>query len=933
MSIIRNVLIFISFSIGVLVSAQEILPIQIYPPDVYKAETQNWSITQSDDDYIYVANNIGLLEFNGAKWKLYETPNQTILRSVKAVGDIIYTGCYMEFGYWERNSFNQLTYTSLSKDLPSPMIEDEQVWNIIALDKFIVFQSLDRLYSYDTNSKEFKIISSETTLTKMVEVNNTIYYQKLNQGIFKIENGKETLFSDDDILKSNRIINIFNIDGKFIIQTNQKGFFVFDNGQLSKWNIPANDIISNFTVYSSVRLEDGSFAIGTISNGIINLNKEGNISYALSQNNGLSNNTVLSVFEDKNDNIWLGLDNGINCINSSSPFRVYDDKKGQLGAVHAAKVYNDKLYLGTNQGLFVKPLNSLEEFKLVDGTKGQVWCLEVYDNTLFCGHDLGTFVISKNGIQQISDIEGTWRIKQVPNNEDLLLKGSYAGLSVLQKVNNEWQFRNKIDGFDISSKFFELLDSSQVFVSHEYKGVFKLDLNDDYTKVLKVKKESSVKKGLHSSLIKYNSNVLYAYSQGIYSYDVSSNSFQKDTILSKVYHAETYVSGKLVNTPGKLWSFSKRNVNYISPGLLSDSPQINRIPLPSDLRESLTGYENIIPIDNQEYLIGTSSGYIIVDLSKMRNQSYRIEINSISNYALDSDRKMIEPSAKKEFHNKNNNFAFTYSIAEFDKYLESEYQYKLDGNYNKWSSWSSSPSELFKNLPFGDYTFYVRGRVGNQMTDNVAEYSFTIDKPWYLSNLMVFLYVLSVMAFSIIMHNVYKRNYKKQKEKLIIEAERELELKELENEQQLMLLRNEQLKQDIDNKNRELAISTMSLIKKNEFLNNIKEELKSVNKTEGLNPVIKIIDKNLNNTDDWKFFEEAFNNADKDFLKKVKAKHPSLTPNDLKLCAYLRLNLSSKEIAPLLNISSRSVEVKRYRLRKKMELPHESSLTNYILEI
>ncbi|WP_298895006.1 triple tyrosine motif-containing protein [uncultured Psychroserpens sp.] len=933
MSISRSVIIFLFFVLHGLVSAQEILPIQIYPSDIYKAETQNWSISQSDNDYIYVANNIGLLEFNGAEWKLYETPNQTILRSVKAVGDRIYTGCYMEFGYWERNNFNQLTYTSLSKDLQSPMIEDEQVWNIIALDKFIVFQSLDRLYSYDTNSKEFKIISSETTLTKMVEVNNTIYYQKLNQGIFKIENGKETLFSDNDILKSNRIINIFNIDGKFIIQTNQKGFFVFDNGQLSKWNIPANDIISNLTIYSSVRLEDGSFAIGTISNGIINLNKEGNISYALNQNNGLSNNTVLSVFEDKNDNIWLGLDNGINCINSSSPFRVYNDKKGQLGAVHAAKVYNDKLYLGTNQGLFVKPLNSLEEFKLVDGTKGQVWCLEVYDNTLFCGHDLGTFVISENGIQQISDIEGTWRIKQVPNNENLLLKGSYAGLSVLQKVNNEWQFRNKIDGFDISSKFFELLDSSQVFVSHEYKGVFKLDLNDDYTKVLKVKKESSVKKGLHSSLIKYNSNVLYAYSQGIYSYDVSSNSFQKDTILSKVYHAETYVSGKLVNTPGKLWSFSKRNVNYISPGLLSDTPQINRIPLPSDLRESLTGYENIIPIDNQEYLIGTSSGYIIVDLSKMRNQSYRIKINSISNYALDSDSKMIEPSVKKEFHNKNNNFAFTYSIAEFDKYLESEYQYKLDGNYNKWSSWSSSPSELFKNLPFGDYTFYVRGRVGNQMTDNVAEYSFTIDKPWYLSNLMVFLYVLSVMAFSIIMHNVYKRNYKKQKEKLIIEAERELELKELENEQQLMSLRNEQLKQDIDNKNRELAISTMSLIKKNEFLNNIKEELKSVNETEGLNPVIKIIDKNLNNTDDWKFFEEAFNNADKDFLKKVKAKHPSLTPNDLKLCAYLRLNLSSKEIAPLLNISSRSVEVKRYRLRKKMELPHESSLTNYILEI
>jgi len=168
---------------------------------------------------------------------------------------------------------------------------------------------------------------------------------------------------------------------------------------------------------------------------------------------------------------------------------------------------------------------------------------------------------------------------------------------------------------------------------------------------------------------------------------------------------------------------------------------------------------------------------------------------------------------------------------------------------------------------------------------------------------------------------------------LIRDSQRELELKELENKEQLMRHENERLQQDIENKNRELAISTMSLIKKNEFLNSLKFELKEKNDTKSLNPVIKIIDKNLNNTDDWKFFQEAFNNADKDFLKKIKSKHPDLTPNDLRLCAYLRLNLSSKEIAPLLNISPRSVEVKRYRLRKKMDLDHDASLTNYILEI
>ena len=183
------------------------------------------------------------------------------------------------------------------------------------------------------------------------------------------------------------------------------------------------------------------------------------------------------------------------------------------------------------------------------------------------------------------------------------------------------------------------------------------------------------------------------------------------------------------------------------------------------------------------------------------------------------------------------------------------------------------------------------------------------------------------------MHNVYKQYYKKQRERILQKTTQELELKELENKQQLMRFNNEKLRQDIENKNRELGISTMSLIKRNEFLNQIKKELISVDDSKQLKRVIKIIDQNLNNNDDWHLFEEAFNNADKDFLKKVKTLHPELTSNDLRLCAYLRLNLSSKEIAPLLNISSRSVEVKRYRLRKKMNLAHESSLSDYILEI
>ena len=138
-------------------------------------------------------------------------------------------------------------------------------------------------------------------------------------------------------------------------------------------------------------------------------------------------------------------------------------------------------------------------------------------------------------------------------------------------------------------------------------------------------------------------------------------------------------------------------------------------------------------------------------------------------------------------------------------------------------------------------------------------------------------------------------------------------------------------------KNKELAVSTMSLIKKNELLALIKEDLKKSSDETSFKSIKSVItttiNKNISVDNAWSAFKEAFDTADKDFLKKVKQVHESLTPNDLRLCAYLRLNLSSKEIAPLLNISVRSVEIKRYRLRKKMDLPHEARLVDYILSI
>lgn len=918
-----------------LVNAQEIPPIEVYTPKNYNAENQNWSMSQAENRFIYAANNKGLLEFNGAVWTLYNSPNETVIRSVAAIDSLIYTGCYMEFGYWKRNRFGTLDYTSLSQNLKIPLIEDEQFWNIIALDNWILFQSLNRIYIYNKIDKSYKIIDSETEIVKMYKVNNTIYFQKFNDGLYKIENGTSKLVNNQSQLKTSRIVNVYPYNQQLLIHTQSNGIFVLDNESLTKWDVPASQILSGLTLYTSIQLRDKSYALGTISNGVIHLTQDGKINYKINHEDGLSNNTVLSLLEDSDRNIWLGLDNGINCLNITSPFRIYNDIKGEIGTIYCSAIYNGNLYIGTNQGLFYQKRGEDEDFKFVNGTKGQVWCLVIIDDNLFCGHNGGTFLVKDDKVELISDVPGTWNIQPIASNNNMLLQGNYNGLNVLENIDGKWRFRNKIEGFNNSSKHFEQSLNNEILVSHEYKGVFKVRVNNIYTRVESLVKDSTVNKGFNSSLVKFNKNILYAYKEGVFKYNTLKGTFERDSIYSNIFNKNTYTSGKLIadDDTNKLWAFSNKELNYVSPGKFSNTPVVNRIALPSSLRNEMTGYENVSHIEGQRYLLGTSSGYIIVDLDNLKSNNYQIGINNIILSPIDEKVTYIDKSVKGDFKNKENNIEFRFSISEFNRYAEAEYQYQLKGIYDNWSDWSSNSKELFKNLPYGDYVFNVKGRVGSNYTTNVASYKFSIAKPWYITNTIIVFYILAILLFSAFMHNIYKRYYKKQREKLLEKTQRELDLKKLENEQQLMAFENEKLQQDVENKNRELAISTMSLIKKNEFLNSIKDELKEVEGGKGLKPVIKIIDKNLNNTDDWKLFQEAFNNADKDFLKKIKSIHPSLTPNDLRLCAYLRLNLSSKEIAPLLNISPKSVEVKRYRLRKKMNLEHDVSLTNYILEL
>ena len=908
---------------------QSLPPIQSFPMEEYAAGNQNWMLTQDSNNHIYIANNEGVLSFDAERWKLY--PTSSIVRSVAYFDGVLYSGSYMDFGYWTKQSSGELTYQSLVVEHNIEIIEDEQFWNIYKIEDNLVFQSLNRILLFNRTTNEIKSIQPDKPILKSFVVDDRLYFQLEGDGIYQYSStGIVYLFGKREF-QDTEVIELFPLSDGLRVLTSSKGFYSYRNNVLRPWAV-LKSILQSELVYSGLQSINGSYVIGTVANGVYIVSEEGRDSKHFNFEKGLLNNTILSIYEDKDFNLWLGLDNGINCLVINSPFEVYNDSKGQLGTVYASIRYQNKLFIATNRGLFFRPLNRQEaEFYSVSGLSGQNWNLEIVNGVLFVGHDRGSFIVNGETAIRVGSYIGAWTHRSIDRNT--ILVGAYDGIHVLKRINGVWKYAFKVSGFDISSRHLETINEQEVLISHEYKGVYHLTLSNNLT-IAKNVRTLAIQRGRHASLEKLNNEVYYLSPDGMFRYDTQTQDFLPLPISSEMFKNDSFLTGNMiVDQQNRIWTFFEKNIVLLEKNIFDSSFSVQKVPLHSDFRKTNLGFENVGDLNNGSFVLGTMNGFLTLSLSQYVVPESLLSLSRITAYNLDQKENSLSLFQMSKLTPEMNNLRFEFSVPYYSSLNSIQYQWYMEGYHTDWLPWSDLSFAEFKNLDFGNYTFYVRARSGQQPIGDVVQYSFSILYPWYISYWAIAFYVVILVFLSLFINNFYTAYYRRKQIKYIEETKKELALKELSNTKALVEAKNDQLNQRIENKNRELAISTMSMIKKNTLLGSIKDQLLKVSELSELKKVVRNIDQNINNDDDWNFFEEAFNNADQDFLKKIKEIHPNLTPNDLRLCAYLRLNLSSKEIASLLNISSKSVEIKRYRLRKRMNLDHGTNLIGYILSV
>ncbi len=927
-------------------------PIRNFTKKVYQAAPQNWDIARSRNQVMYFANNIGLLTFDGTFWQTHPIGNKTILRSVCVLDDgRIMAGGQGEIGWFKSNNSGILEYSSLTAQMPEAYKNFEDVWQIFSLGKQIFLNTSREVFIWD--DVKMQVHPFNGRIEKIEKVNNVILLYEENGGLYLWKNNRFEKIAPS-LPTASPVTGI--ISGQksdtLIVSTMKDGLFYFAGGKWGKMDTPWNTFFMESWVNQIIVLADGNIAVGTAQNGLLVFHPDKKSSMYISLSQGIQSNNVLSLYQDPIGDLWVCTEQGIDLIQYHAPYRMVFPDGALKGAGYAAAVHQNKLYLGTTNGLFRHDhSHSRSGFYQVSGTKGQVWKLDTLFGKLFLGHHEGAFEVSNEGLKTILKGTGAWKFTGL-GDRDLLI-GTYEGVGLYQK--DASGYRGKIlAGFEESSRIMVKDQQNELWMSHPYRGVFKLkiDIGQQRLEAVKMGKDQGLVTDLGHYIYQIHNETYLSSEDGIYVYSRERKKFESDSLLESQIGRGSRIQLLYEDPTGNIWFHTPEEtglLEIIDKGL---EKEVRKRILPAMPEKMLGGFEFIFALDNSHYLFGCEQGFTLLDMEALKqNNQYETLISAVY-LATGSDSILYKGHMIGEIENKagplflspsQNAIRFNFTSTSFGEELR-EFRYQLEGLDNSFSEWTTNPEIQFNNLQPGEYKFIVQSRVGGQVQQSEAQYEFMIITPWYRLKMVQGLGILGIVLLILLFFFLQRKKFESEKQEMeslhMEQVEQKTQLVE-KTEQEITLLKNEKLQAEIQHKNNELASTTMHLVQKQELLSTIENELKKLLKHKeypsmlrhDIQSVAQMLQEDARIDEDWEKFSSYFDEVHGFFLQKLREKYPHLTANDHKLCAYLRMNLSTKEIASLMNISVRGVEGSRYRLRKKLDLDADANLQEFMLNV
>ncbi|WP_346317802.1 triple tyrosine motif-containing protein [Chitinophaga sp. YIM B06452] len=959
----------------------------------YSGGGQTWDADMDSLGILYFANNEGLLTFDGHGWKMFPVPNHTRMRSVKAGdGGRIYAGAQDDFGYYLADADGVLRYTSLKPLIPAGEREFADIWNIVPYNGAMFFRSNNKIFAYHGNRVQVYHAPGEWRL--LCSTGRGLYAQDARLGLVQFTGSGWKQVGRAVAARQLLVTAVLDHPGDtLLLFTYKHGIFKLHDGELYPYSTPATAALQKARIQCALDWENNQLLAGTAEAGCYILDRRtGAVIQQFGLQEGLQHSSVRKIFPDPGHNLWLALDNGIDMIRYSNAIKQIHPDKHQYLTTYAARVFNGQLYIGTSDGLFATPLEEGEapgnsatlrrmpvtagyngkmpagghsgtilspgpggyedlsfqqnRFRKVRQSGGQVWSLAVSGGQLLMGHHEGAFNVRGERAEPLLKSTGCWLF--LPQAHRTLI-GCYNGLRTMHQQDDTFGKARQVNVLFESLRFLTAEQDSVIWASHPYRGVYRIVTDRDTTlRFTLFTSRHGLPSDNNNFVFRIRGRMVVATQAGIYEFDPVRQTFVPSPWLFSMLGAAP-VQFMTEDAGGNIWFVSGKTPGVVDFHHKHDGKPYRVMYFPELKGMIVSGFENIYPYNEQNVFIGGEKGMYHINYKKYRQpkKEPRVMISRVS--ARGGGDSLLFggflPPGKAAFKTLPSSYAgfhFEYASPACGHGSNMEFSYRLEGFDPAWSEWTARTEKDYTNLPHGHYTFQVKARDHLGNISAAAAYAFRILPPWHLSLPAKSLYAVLLLVFTWGGYRLQKRKFaaqqqrhRREQQQLILHHEYEKE----QREKQLISLQHDKLASEIQFKNKELATATMHLLQRGKLLFNIREELLlAIKKIEPLphypfKKVLRLFDEAEQDTEDWQQFSQHFDEVHNNFLSTLKARYPDLSTTDMKLCAYLRINLTTKEIAQSLGISVRGVETSRYRLRKKLEVPGDVPLYDFLLAV
>jgi serine phosphatase RsbU (regulator of sigma subunit) len=849
----------------------------------YDGHTQNWTCLQSPTGLLYVGNNEGLLEYDGAKFTRIASPGVLRALEIDKQG-ILYAGFKAEFGYFKPNKQGILQYYSLSKMLPEAEKKFGNVWKVYAIEDKVYFCSFEGIYLFQ-NLRFVKSFHSKTSFFVAFNIKNRIYVHNVKQGLAFIDrNDSLKLIKGSGVFADNyKVYNIFSHQDKIVAASRKRGFYVFnpdeieskDSVSFTKFPVEIDSLIIKNSFIPVSRTADKKMVVGTTSGGVIVGNDEGKLLNIIDKQSGLQDNNVWDTKIDAQQNLWIPLNNGISRAAVNYPITYWNEMQGLVGnKVYCIEKFENTIYIGTPQGVFYLAGNRIEK---VQGSESQVWQfmkLQIEGKeTLLYAYNAGIGEIKNKKIATIFSDLSIYALLQPNKNSPLFYSGSRTGIKLLEYQKNKIVLKDTIK--QVVGEVRKLIkNGNDVWAEVSSKGVMMLQNVSATTAKPEKTKMFAAEAGLSTSGdfgIVSDGGTLVIASQNKFFVANSNEGIAENQTYNQAI-SEKNIAVVVLQKEGndKIWiggAYEKDNKSQTLIGYLTQKGK--DFGWTSKIFKGLPNMEiNAIFPDSEGIVwLGGSEGLFRYD-SKQAFEPQKDFATLIRKVSLGKDSvifgghfadflgknpqdtthqlfQVLETQAKSSVLTlayAYNDMIFEYACPFFDNEQENEYSYYLEGFDNNWSAWTKETKKEYTNLFEKSYKFRVKARNVYGEESKEAVYEFNVLPPYYRTWWAYLLYVCGagLAVYWIVKLNTARLQAQNVKlEKTVQERTAEVVHKnqELEQQKEEILSQNEAISQknhnleiayqEINQQKEEIEAQRDNLGLANQEINQQKEEIEA----------------------------------------------------------------------------------------------------------